>query len=264
MNFSSAHKDRLLGLDILLPYSIKFSNMKTLYLVAFSTILLFSCRWTNKKVEGNGKIVTQNRSVQKAEKIELAGNFDVDITQGNETAISIETDENLQPYIVINESGDKLVLKEKNNYRLESDFPIKIHITTPKLSKISLSGSGSVIGKNKFTGMDKLLLSLSGSGKMDLALNTPTLEVDIAGVGSMVLAGETKNAEFKIAGSGECDAIQLKTENTKVKVAGVGTIKVFADVLLDVNVAGSGTIYYKGAATIKQKIAGSGSIKQLD
>ncbi|MEI6264479.1 MAG: head GIN domain-containing protein [Sphingobacteriia bacterium] len=238
--------------------------MKTLYLVAFSTILLFSCRWTNKKVEGNGKIVTQNRSVQKAEKIELAGNFDVDITQGNETAISIETDENLQPYIVINESGDKLVLKEKNNYRLESDFPIKIHITTPKLSKISLSGSGSVIGKNKFTGMDKLLLSLSGSGKMDLALNTPTLEVDIAGVGSMVLAGETKNAEFKIAGSGECDAIQLKTENTKVKVAGVGTIKVFADVLLDVNVAGSGTIYYKGAATIKQKIAGSGSIKQLD
>ncbi len=238
--------------------------MKTLYLVVFSSILLFSCRLTDKKIEGNGKIVTQNRSAQKAEKIELAGNFEVEITQGNETTISIETDENLQPYIVINESDDKLVLKEKKNYNLKSDFPIKVHITTPKLSKISLSGSGSVIGKNKFTGMDKLLLSLSGSGKMDLALNTPKLEVDIAGVGTMFLSGETKNAEFNIAGSGECDAIQLKTENTKVKVAGVGTIKVFADVLLDVNVAGSGTIYYKGAATIKQKIAGSGSIKQLD
>lgn len=238
--------------------------MKTLYLVIFSSLLLFSCRWTNKTIDGNGKIVTQNRSVQNAEKIELAGNFDVEITQGDKTQVSIETDENLQSYIVINESDNKLVLKEKNNYQLKSDFPIKIHITTPKLSKISLSGSGSVIGKNKFIGMDKLLLGLSGSGKMDLAVNTPALEVDIAGVGSMLLSGETKNAEFKIAGSGDCDATQLKTENTKVKVAGVGTIKVFADVLLDVSIAGSGSVYYKGAATIKQKIAGVGSIKKLD
>jgi hypothetical protein len=238
--------------------------MKTLYLLVFSSLLCFSCRWTNKTIEGNGKIINQDRPVQNAEKIELAGNFDVEITQGDKTKVSIETDENLQSYIVINESDNRLVLKEKNNYQLKSDFPIKVLITTPKLSKISLSGSGSVNGKNKFTGMDKLLLSLSGSGKMDLAVNTPAIEVDIAGVGSMLLAGETKNAEFKIAGSGDCDASQLKTENTKVKVAGVGTIKVFADVLLDVNIAGSGSVYYKGAATIKQKIAGVGSIKKLD
>ncbi len=219
---------------------------------------------TDKTIEGNGKIVTQNRVVQKAEKIELSGNFDVEITQADQTTVSIDADENLQSFIVINESDNKLVFKEKKNYQLKSEFPIKIRISTPKLSKISLKGSGAVIGKNKFTGMDKLLLSLSGSGKMDLALNSPAIEVDIAGVGSMVLAGETKNAEFNIAGSGDCDATQLKTENTKVKVAGVGTIKVFADVLLDVNVAGSGSVYYKGAATVKQKIAGIGSIKKLD
>lgn len=238
--------------------------MKTFYLLVFSSLFMFSCRMTDKTIEGNGKIVTQNRVVQKAEKIELSGNFDVEITQADQTTVSIDADENLQSFIVINESDNKLVFKEKKNYQLKSEFPIKIRISTPKLSKISLKGSGAVIGKNKFTGMDKLLLSLSGSGKMDLALNSPAIEVDIAGVGSMVLAGETKNAEFNIAGSGDCDATQLKTENTKVKVAGVGTIKVFADVLLDVNVAGSGSVYYKGAATVKQKIAGIGSIKKLD
>ena len=94
MNFSSTHYGRRLGLDILLPYSIKYKKMKTLYLVVFSSLLLCSCRWTNKTIDGNGKVITQNRTVQKAEKIELAGNFDVEITQGDQTAISIETDEN--------------------------------------------------------------------------------------------------------------------------------------------------------------------------
>jgi hypothetical protein len=225
---------------------------------------MFSCRWTDKTIEGNGKIVTQNRSIQKAEKIELSGNFEVEITQTDKTQLSIETDENLQSYISISESGNKLVLKERKNYRLKSDYPVRIIISTPRLSKISLSGSGSVIGKNKFSGMDKLVLSLSGSGKMDIAANTPDIDVDIAGVGSMVLTGETKNADFNIAGSGDCDASQLKTENTKVNVAGVGTVKVFADVSLNVNVAGNGTVYYKGAATIKQKIAGIGSIKKME
>ncbi len=238
--------------------------MKNTCLIVLSCFLLFSCRWSDKIIEGNGKIVNQNRSVKKVEKIELSGNFDVEITQSDKTQLSIETDENLQSYIVISESDNKLVLREKSNYQLKSAQPIKILISTPKLSKISLSGSGSVIGKNKFSGMDKLVLSLSGNGKMDLNVNTPEIKVDIAGVGSMILAGETKKADFNIAGSGECDAAQLKTENTRVDVAGVGTVKVFADVLLDVNVAGNGTVYYKGAASVKQKIAGIGSIKKLD
>jgi hypothetical protein len=238
--------------------------MKYAILLLFIPVMLFSCRWKYKTINGNGKIVTEIRKVTKAEKIKLEGSFDVEITQGETTSLSIETDENLQSYIIVSENDNQVLLKEKSNYNLKSDQPIKVKITTPKLSKISLSGSGTITGKNKFTGMDKLNISLSGSGDINFEINTPDLDVDIAGVGSLILSGETKNARFDIAGSGNCDATNLKTENTKVNVAGVGTVKVFADVLLDVNVAGSGTVYYKGAATVKQKIAGIGTIKKMD
>lgn len=238
--------------------------MKYFILLFLVPVMLFSCKWRYKTIQGNGKIKTENRKVNKAENIKLEGSFDVEITQGETTSVSIETDENLHPYIIIKESNNQLLLKEKSNYNLKSDQPIKIKITTPVLSKISLSGSGSITGKNKFIGMDKLSINLSGSGDIKLALNTPYLDVDIAGVGSLLLSGETKNAKFDIAGSGDCDASNLKTENTKVDVAGVGTVKIFAEVLLDVNVAGSGTVYYKGAATVKQKIAGIGTIKKID
>lgn len=238
--------------------------MRYLILLLLIPVLLFSCKWKYKTINGNGKIVTENRKVTNAEKIKLEGSFDVEITQGETTSVSIETDENLQPYIIINESDNQVSLKEKSNYNLKSERSIKVKITTPKLSKITLSGSGTITGKNKFSGMEKLIISLSGSGDINLAINTPDLDVNIAGVGSLILSGETKNARFDIAGSGDCDATNLKTENTKVNVAGIGTVKVFADILLDVNVAGSGTVYYKGAATVKQKIAGIGLIKKID
>ncbi len=264
MNFASCDSFATVGLYILLSFSNKFYVMKYLILLLLVPVMLFSCRWKNKIINGNGKIVTESRTVSKAEKIKLEGSFDVEITQGESTSVSIETDENLQPYIILKESDNQLSLKERSNYNLKSDQPIKVKITTPKLSKITLSGSGSIIGKNKFTGMDKLSINLTGSGDINLAINTPDLDVNIAGVGTLVLSGETKNARFDIAGSGDCDASILKTENTKVDVAGIGTVKVFAEVLLDVNVAGSGTVYYKGAATVKQKIAGIGTIKKMD
>jgi len=226
--------------------------------------MLFSCKWRHKTITGNGKIVTENRNVTKAEKVKLEGSFDVEISQGEIASVSIETDENLQSYIIVSESDNQILLKEKSNYNLKSDQPIKVKITTPKLSKISLAGSGTITGKNKFSGMDKLSINLSGSGDINLEINTPDLDVNIAGVGSLLLSGETKSARFDIAGSGDCDASNLKTENTKVDVAGIGTVKIFAEVLLDVNVAGSGTVYYKGAATVKQKIAGIGTIKKID
>ncbi len=238
--------------------------MKYLILLIFIPVMLFSCKWRNKTITGNGKIVTENRKITKAEKIKLEGSFDVEITQGEITSVSIETDENLQPFMVVRERDNQLLLTEKTNYNLKSNLPIKVKITTPKLSKISLAGSGKITGMNKFTGMDKLSINLSGSGDISLAINTPDLDVNIAGVGELILSGETKNARFDIAGSGDCDASNLKTENTKVDVAGVGTVKIFAEVLLDVNVAGSGTVYYKGAATVKQKIASTGTIKKMD
>ena len=249
---------------ILLYYVYKIRRMKYPVLLFLLPILLLSCNWRYKTVEGNGNIVTENRKVTKAENIKLSGSFDVIITQAATTSVTIETDENLMEYIDLSESGDQLVLKEKNNTKLKSDHPVRINISTPHLSGVKLAGSGSVLGKGKFTGSNKLVLSIAGSGDISLDVNVPEVTVNIAGSGSLILAGETKNARYEIAGSGNCDALNLKSENTRIKVAGMGDVKVFADELLDVSIAGSGTIYYKGAATVKQKIAGIGSIKKME
>lgn len=227
-------------------------------------VIFLSCNWIGKSIHGNGNIVTENRPVKKAEKIVLKGNFDIELVPGATTSVSVETDENLQNYVIMSESNESLVFKTKSKFNLKSDHGIKITITTPQLSSIHLAGSGNIIGRGKFTGSNELKIDIAGQGDVDLAVNTPKVNVDIRGTGNVQLQGETQTASFDIAGSGDCNADLLKSEDATIKIAGNGNVKVYADRTLNIKIMGSGDVFYKGNAEVTQKILGSGNIKKLD
>ena len=238
---------------------------RILFLLISSALLFTSCEWISyKRISGNGQLGTETRSVDRADKIGLSGSFNVEITQGATTAVKIEADDNLLPYIETIEEGGVLHIRPRRHYSLSSDHNITIYITTPKLEQVHIAGTGSVVGKSKFTEGDKLSLKISGSGDITLDVNTPEITASISGSGDMHLSGETEKQTIKIAGQGDYMAEELKSEDTKLNIAGSGDIRVFADNKLDVSIAGSGTVLYKGSATVKQHVAGSGEIRKLE
>jgi hypothetical protein len=238
---------------------------RILFFLALVAITCSSCNWMGfRRIKGNGIITTVTRDINRAENIKLAGSYDVEITQGPVTSVKVEADENIIPYIITREEGGYLVIKSRDNVSFSSEHDIKIYITTNKLEKLHLAGSGNIIGKNKFTGGNKLELKIAGSGDIKMEVNTPDIEADIAGSGSMTLSGETKDERIKISGVGDFNADQLKAESANVKIAGSGNVKVFADMNLDVSIAGVGSVYYKGSPSIKQHIAGSGEVKKIE
>lgn len=226
--------------------------------------LALSCGITDKRIKGEGDITTVDKSLSEAAKIQVAGNFKVVLVQGSTASAQIKTYKNLQPYVVIEEVGSTVWLKEKKGYSLSADPNIEIRIVTPQLKELAVAGIAEVVGEGKFTGSDKIKLNLSGSGSIDLDVNTPKLDLALAGVGEVRLKGETRDAYFSIAGSGDCRAFDLKAENAKVSVAGIGNIDLYAEQNLDINVAGSGKVQYKGKAMVKQKIAGIGSVHKIE
>jgi hypothetical protein len=239
--------------------------MKQLASILAIVVLFSSCRMFGyKHIEGNGNIITQARNVGKATKVKLAGSFDVELTPGSVTKVEVVGDDNILPFIYTEEKDGFLVVKSKDYLTYNSTEGIKIKITTPQLENLQLAGSGNIIGQGKFTGSDKLILKIAGSGDIKLEVNTPKIEADIAGSGSINLSGETKDETIKIAGSGDYLTEGLMAENATIRIAGQGDVKVFTSTTLDIHIAGSGTVYYKGNPTIKQKVAGSGDIKKLD
>ena len=228
------------------------------------TYFLSSCDMIlGKRVKGNGNIITQERTIRSAFKIKLAGSYDVELTKSASPSLKINTDDNLMSHIIIENEGDWLVIKAREHEHLIPTDKIKIYISTTDLEAVVLAGSGNIIGRDKFSTNNKLELKIAGSGNMELLVNSPKVKADIAGSGNMTIAGETRDQEISIAGHGDYIGENLKTENTTVRIAGSGNVKVFADNALDIHIAGSGSVFYKGNPKISQHIAGSGEIKQL-
>ena len=240
-------------------------QMKT-YITAFIFLLAFvSCdNPLNKTIHGDGSITASERNLSSFKNISCAGSYDVELTQGSSTSVKIETDQNIQSYIVTEVNGDELRIHTQKGINLQPSQKIKLYITTDKLEGFSLAGTGNISTTNKFTGGDHLDLDISGSGNIHFDVNTPNISSSISGTGDIYLTGETKNSKVDIAGSGNYHAEDLKAENAKVEVAGSGDARLFADSTLDINIAGVGNVYYKGNASVSQSIAGTGKIKKIE
>jgi hypothetical protein len=239
--------------------------MKNLLFVSIAlAVILSSCDLIlGRHIKGSGNIVTETRNVSFADKIKLAGSYDVELVKGNAASVTVETDDNLMPYLITREEGDWLVIKSERLINLDPTKKIKIIITTQNLRSISIAGSGNVFGRDKFSTAEKMEIKIAGSGDVNLDLNVPGIYSDIAGSGNIQLSGETKTQEIHIAGNGDYRCQNLKSENAIVHIAGSGDVRVFADNKLEIHIAGSGNVYYQGNATIEQHIAGSGQIKKI-
>ncbi len=237
--------------------------MKKLVLTLLIFLGLAGCRWSiDEKIKGNGILSNETRNITKVKRVKLVGNFDIQIAQNTSNTIEISADANLMNYIMTKEDDDMIKIYEKSGYDISSHNPIKIIVNIPLLQEVSIAGNGNVSGLTKFTGSDKLDLTISGNGDISIGVNTPIVEAKITGNGNIMVDGETKESKISITGNGDFKGENLKAENTNVRITGSGNATVFASNKLDARITGGGDVLYSGNPNITKHITGSGEVKQ--
>lgn len=238
--------------------------MKKLATLSLVVLFTFSCsaQW-GKKVKGNGKVVTIERSTGDYDAVAISGWFDVDLVDGSEGEISLKGESNLLEHIKTEVKDGKLVIKVEKGYNLKpSNWKDGIHVTVPveSLNAVSLSGSGDIVGKTTIrTGNFKT--SMSGSGDITLAVEASSINASMSGSGDINLSGSTTDFDVTISGSGDIKAYDLDADNVDATVSGSADIKVTAKERLKARVSGSGDIHYKGnPEKVDTKTSGSGDI----
>jgi hypothetical protein len=219
-----------------------------------------------KKIKGNGKVVTIERTTEDYESIAVSGWFDVELVKGAEGAITMKGEENLLEYIITEVKNGKLVVKPEKGVNLQSSSwksgTISITIPVEEINAVSMSGSGDLVGKTILKGSD-FKTSMSGSGDLSIELEVMDLNVNVSGSGDMDLKGSTNNLEVQISGSGDVHAYGLNANNVSAIVSGSANIEVTANTSLKARVSGSGDISYRGnPAKIDSKTSGSGDISK--
>jgi len=241
--------------------------------------LLISCEdiW-NRCVEGNGDRRMENRSLVSFNRIEVNGDFEVEIEQGGISSAAIRADGNLIDLIVTHVSGNTLIVETRDGACIDPTRPIEIFITTPAVEEITLNGSGIVYcneldteelslylkGSGSITcnGIvaTTVYLGLEGSGIISCDLLSENLTTQLEGSGEILVHGETISADHKIIGSGKILANQVISDQCVVYISGSGTVDTHVIQTLDITIIGSGIVYFSGNPIVHTYISGSGQV----
>ena len=203
------------------------------------TSVLFGC--SSRSVKGDGQVTSQQREVKGFEQIKLTGSFVVHLNSNqSDTGVVVNTDKNIQPYVLTSASDKVLSVSTKKGYALQPTAGIQLNINTKKVNKIVINGN-TTIDASGLLGDD--------------------FELDVNGRGTAVLKGTVKAFKVDVNGASHLNAGGLKADNVQLKINGAGQATVNVSKKLGVYIRGSGQVTYFGQPPIiDQEIYGGGKL----
>ncbi len=231
---------------------------------------------------GSGNVIRQTFDVSDFDQIQLETIGVVQIVQGDSDSLTIETDDNILPYLNAKVVGDTLILIGKNNINLEPSISITYYLTVKDIHAITTNTSGDItadsIAADKFNifvngsgdvrldraDVQQLLISSDGSGHVNIdELAAETLSVQILASGNVELSGNAVSLDLKSSGSGDALFNDLQTADTRADFQASGHASLWVLSTLDVAIGGSGNVSYYGTPDITQNLTGTGQLISL-
>lgn len=240
--------------------------MNKIVLIGFMTLFsIVAFAQKNITVKGDKHIVKKEFNISDYSSLGIAIKSEVLYTQmeSENPKFSIEIDENLLKYLIVEVEDGQLKIKPEKNTTLRPTKCV-IHTNSKNLTKLETAGIVNTTIQNKLTA-NHITFSLAGKSNVTCNnLQANSTEINTAGSAIITLAGSAKKSEFNIAGGGNIYAANFAQEEIETNIAGGGTMEVNASTKLNCSIAGSGTIKYKGNPTIKKSVIGFGRVNKMD
>ena len=215
-----------------------------------------------KKVRGNGKVVTQDRTVGEFTNIDVSGAIQVRITQASPAALKITTDENLMEYVEVKVDGKTLVIQSKSGYNLDPSEEVTVFISAPAFNEINISGASNVIAEGSISG-NEMSLHASGASEIKMEVKLLKLTSELSGASTLNLKGEAKEFFTDASGASKILCLDLNTENTELDLSGASNASITAEKELKIEASGASNVEYRGNANINQKSSGASNVKKI-
>lgn len=228
------------------------------------------------------------------------------LRQGTPQRVEIEGSRDFLKEVETDVDGDKLIIGKDGgwmNWSWGNEDRVNVYITVASIEGLNVSGSGDLIGENRFS-VDNLDLNVSGSGSLKIEADaTGDVEADVSGSGSIELTGKCRSfdsdvsgsgrvrmaetiagkASFGVSGSGKIEAsgsaqevrtsisgsgrvyaANLEADRCEVRISGSGDVEINVKSELDATITGSGTVSYKGNPQhVNSHSSGSGKVRKL-
>ena len=218
---------------------------KKILFIVILALTLGACTFTISYDEGSGVIANETRQVSDFDEVAFTGLGTLYITMGDEELLEIEAEDNILPRIETRVRGNRLEISFDSDQwenLIRPTEPIRYFLTVRALKEVNLSGLGDV--RIEEIEADRLVLTLSGAGRIEVS-------------------GEATDQVINVTGAGSYDGGDLRSERVDVNLSGAGSATVWATEFLDVNISGLGNVRYYGDPEIRETVSGLGNLENM-
>ncbi|UCC88848.1 MAG: DUF2807 domain-containing protein [Anaerolineales bacterium] len=212
-----------------------------------------------RTIRGSGNVVTEEREVSGFDSVALSAFGEVIISQGDDESLTIETDDNLMPYIQTEVRNGTLELGWARNIVPVPSRSLVFRVSVKELVALNSSGAGRFEIDELDT--DRLNVNLSGAGDIKInSLTATDLAITVSGAGNVEVAGAVETQEISLSGLGNYVAPDLESQAATVRISGAGDTSIWVQDSLDVVISGAGNVDYFGSPQVTKEISGVGGV----
>ena len=229
-------------------------------LILFLITLFFSsCIFNIDQINGNGEIVSDNRSTN-AEFTEITAQegLMVYVTQADEYAIKVEADENIIDLIRTDIKDGRLKIHTNKNIGRATK---NVYVSLPTITALKGSSGARLDSENEINS-NELIVDAGSGANMELSLIVNQLEVDVSSGGNLNLRGTAEKTDIDVSSGGNINAKKLETNYCDADASSGGNLSIQVSKNLNANASSGGNISYSGDANVKHNKMVSGSITQ--
>jgi hypothetical protein len=199
-------------------------------------------------IKGNGKTSTVSRNLPSFTKVHTKGRLTVFLSQGGNTQLKINADENLIPLVKSEVENGELELRLTK--KIGSGEKVEVYLTADSnLNEIEIEGRSQLETPSEISG-DKLTVKTTAGGRGKLQVKYRELFNESHAGGNLTLLGVSNIATFIFTSGGVLNAEELTVDEAKAEGSSGALAHINVKKELDIEVSSGANLSYKGNARI--------------
>jgi len=235
--------------------------------ILFFTLFLFlmpndaSAQWKWKGVKGNGNVVNDTRNVSDFNSIKVSTGITVFYNQENNSEVVVETDSNLQEYLITEVKNGVLIIRSKKNTSIRKSSKRNVYVSGPDLELVSASSGSHFEASNTVRGRD-IDINVSSGASVDMEVDYARLECATSSGSSADLEGSVDYADLSSSSGSSIDARRMTAKNCDASASSGAGIDISVSQNLEASASSGGGIDYWGNPSTDISRSSGGSVSR--
>lgn len=215
-----------------------------------------------ESLTGSGRVVERAFDLSGFDQVEINYAFQATVEQGEAFSVRIRIDDNLEPYLRVEQVGARLVIGLDPERMLSlSNATLEAEITMPALAAAEANGA-SRLTLAGFSGQGDLRLAASGASTLRGEVEARDVTLLVSGASTATLRGGGRDLALEVSGASRAELSDFTVSTVRALLSGASSARVHATDRLDAEASGASTLTYRGSPLLGSiEISGGSSIQ---